>query len=195
MRACVDGGEEPDEHFERVFKADYETMEEELKAYVRSQSFPYTALPTERSAGFRIGDDGGTDPEAEADYYLGDLLLHSNRLIQAESYLRQAFSHDPGHANARASMGMLRLRQNRVAEARKELEEAVRSDTVRPAARYFYVRSLMQSDTGNTLPAVTRKQGKSSLAQLHRVIEELPTFADSYNLLGYMNLTSDSDLR
>lgn len=190
VRACVDGGEEPDEHFERVFKADYETMEQELQSYVRSQSFPYSIYQLKDRLEFESEMTAESIPEAEADFYLGDLLLHCNRLNQAESYLRQALSHDPGHANAHGSFGLLRLRQNRIPEARRELEQAVRSDGVRPAARYYYVRSIMQSEDRCCDPE-TRE---IVLAQLTKVIEQMPSLAEPYNLLAYMNLTAGKDL-
>jgi len=50
--------------------------------------------------------------EAEAQAYLGDLLLKSNRM-DCETYLQKALALNPGLAMANASLGLLRVRQGR----------------------------------------------------------------------------------
>ena len=62
--------------------------------------------------------------EAEAQAYLGDLLLKGNR-ANAEVYLQKALALDPDLPMANASLGLLRVRQGKHDEARKRLERAV----------------------------------------------------------------------
>ena len=66
--------------------------------------------------------------EAQAEFYLGDLLLHSSRLPEGEVHLRNAVRLDPMLADAQSGMGRLLLRQNKEDEAMAYLRRATELD-------------------------------------------------------------------
>lgn len=133
--------------------------------------------------------------DADVSYYLGDALFHSNRMTEAESYLRKALMAEPAHANAHSTLGIMRLRQNRDGEALKELEQAVANEGVKPIAHYYYARTLLQQATrGRPLGESNQPAIAGIYKHLSKAIEQMPTHADSYNLLGILDLVGTSDL-
>ncbi len=55
---------------------------------------------------------------------LGTLLVKLGRLEEAESYLRESLQYDPKFPQAHYQMGLLLEKQNKDAEAIRELEQA-----------------------------------------------------------------------
>ena len=80
--------------------------------------------------------------EGEANYYLGDLLLHANRASDAERYLKQAIDLDPGFIPSYASLGVLYVYQRRYAEAKKYLQKATSSPQ---SAQVHYLHAYVLS--------------------------------------------------
>jgi hypothetical protein len=79
---------------------------------------------------------------------------------------------------------MLRLRQNRPAEARQELEKAVSVEKVNPIVHYYYAYLLSRSDGSSQV----------ALTHLKKSIQEMPVFAEAYNLLAFLNLVNNEDV-
>lgn len=173
-----------DEQFKQAFGLDYKAMSKELEAYLQRSTFPAEVLQLRDRLEYE--KEMATEPvsDSEVAFYLGDLLLHCNRLREAESHLRHALSFDPNNSLAHASLGMLRLRQKNAAEARRELETALSAGSVSPLVHYYYAFLLTQS------------QGPSGvgLAHLKQCIKEMPTFAEAYNLLAFLSLVNNEDL-
>ncbi len=117
-----------EEAFQQSFSMTFESMEKELKDYIKNDRYPVMNGHFERKLGANVDMQVAPISEAQAQAYLGDLLLHSNR-TEAESYLQKALSLDPDLPMAHASLGMLRVRQGRADEARRSLERAVAADS------------------------------------------------------------------
>jgi len=127
--------------------------------------------------------------EAETATYLGDLLLHLNRVDSAERQLKRALELDPSGAGANAPMGALRLRQNRNAEARTLLARAVDVDPGNPLAHFYYATSLQTPDaTGNRESNLRESNLKESRTHLRKAIELAPWFTEAYRWLGYVSI-------
>ena len=124
----------------------FETMEKELKDYIRNDRYPIMTGHFERKLGANANAEMqvASITEAQAQAYLGDLLLHSNR-ADAEAYLKKALSLEPDLAMAHASLGMLRVREGRAAEARESLERAVAADSQNYLIHYYYAYALSRS--------------------------------------------------
>jgi FimV-like protein len=135
--------------------------------------------------------------EAEAQFYLGDLLLHTNRLEAAADYLQAALKLDENLAPAHAALGSLRLRQSRFAEATASLERAVALDPQNYLAHYAYADALSQNGMGSE-DAVEGYYTPEALrlmrAELKKAIELAPRFVESYRLLAFVNLTMNDQL-
>ncbi|HEX9918953.1 MAG TPA: tetratricopeptide repeat protein, partial [Pyrinomonadaceae bacterium] len=111
--------------FRQSFKADYETLEAELKEYVRRADFRVRHTGLDTHPGVAAGLESLSLTNADAHYFLGDLLLHINRYEDAARQLQKALALDPVSAAATASLGMVRVRQRRGAEARRLLKQAI----------------------------------------------------------------------
>ncbi len=181
--------------FVSAFGATLEQIEQELEKYIQQQSFSYQQITLKSALGFEKEMTSRVLSDADVSYYLGDALFHSNRMTEAESYLRKALMAEPAHANAHATLGIMRLRQNRDGEALKELEQAVANEGVKPIAHYYYARTLLQQATrGRPLGESNQPAIAGIYKHLSKAIEQMPAHADSYNLLGILDLVGTSDL-
>ena len=122
----ISRGDTSEKAIERAFGTSAEVIEQEFRDYVRRGEFPsqriasadgpqsYASTAMQRAA----------LSEGEANYYLGDLLLHINRPNEAEVYYKQAIAAEPGFIPTYASLGRLYAYQRRYAEAKKNFQRA-----------------------------------------------------------------------
>ncbi|HEV2837389.1 MAG TPA: tetratricopeptide repeat protein, partial [Pyrinomonadaceae bacterium] len=191
-------GEDAAKAMEDSFGMSLETIEKELHAYINRGE-----LPTQRIAS---GDDPQTYAsytamqrvslsEAEANYYLGDLLLHIGRDDDAERYFKQAINLDPGLNIAYAALGQLTVREKRYAEARKYLQRATTS-TQHYLVHYHYAWVLSREAV--TPDVRITKYAPETVAimreQLLRTIKLAPDFAPAYYLLAMVDVVNDERL-
>lgn len=181
--------------FQQAFAMTFESMESELRAYIQRDRYPIVSGSFSTRVGYDTSMQSAPVSEAEAQAYLGDLLLHSNR-ADCEVYLQRALALDPDLPLANASLGMWRVRQGRSGEARKSLERAVAASSENYLIHYYYAYALshegnldIQSVSGYAPEIATRMR-----AELKRAIELRPDFPESYSLLAFVNLVTASDL-
>jgi len=181
--------------FQQAFAMSFESMERELRAYIQRDRYPIVSGSFSTRVGYDTSMQSAPVSEAEAQAYLGDLLLHSNR-ADCEAYLQRALALDPDLPLANASLGMWRVRQGRSGEARKSLERAVAASSENYLIHYYYAYALsregnldIQSVSGYAPEIATRMR-----AELKRAIELRPDFPESYSLLAFVNLVTASDL-
>jgi tetratricopeptide (TPR) repeat protein len=184
-----------EEAFQHAFSMTFESMEKELRDYIRNDRYPIMSGHFERKLGSETDMQVRTITEAQAQAYLGDLLLHSNR-PEAESYLQKALSLDPDLAMAHASMGMLRVRQGKPDEARQSLERALAFDTRNYLIHYYYAYALSRSgqDSTGIVYGFPPEKASKMRAALDKAIELRPDFVESFSLLAFVNLATGSRL-
>jgi tetratricopeptide (TPR) repeat protein len=194
----ISQGETSEKALERAFGTSVEVIEKEFRDYVRRGEFPvqhvasadnphayaaYTA--TQRSA---LSD-------GEANYYLGDLLLHINRPKDAEAYFKQAIAAEPTFIPTYASLGRLYAHQKRYAEAKKYLQRATLT-----SQNYLihYLYAYVLSREGMTDAGYVKEYSPQNVAvmrdQLLRSIKLAPEFAPQYYLLALVDLVADERL-
>jgi len=187
------GGKPLDESFRQAFQTDYRSFERELKDYVSRYTFPVIRYKLQNKIDFDREMQVSTLTEAQAQYYLGDLLLHMDRLDTAETQLAKAISLDSGFAPSHASMGMLKVRQSKYEEALKSLTQAVQADSKNYMAHYYY--AFMMHRVGGNLTSVPEASRYDLMAQhLKRTIELAPSYLNAYDLLGYVALNRRQEL-
>lgn len=181
--------------FQQAFQTDYETIEKELKNYIGHNSYTATYAEFKQKLEFDAEMQSAPMTEAEAQAYLGDLLLHSNRQ-DAETYLQKALELDPNQPMAQASMGMLRVRQGRIDDAKKYLEQAVAANTKNHLAHYYYAFALSREGMGatNIVGDYRSERLQTMRSELKKAIELKPDFPESYNLLAFVNMVADEQL-
>jgi tetratricopeptide (TPR) repeat protein len=179
--------------FNMAFQTSLPAMERELSDHVRRNSFP------SQRASLGRGGYGATEvqalSEAEADCYLGDLLLHLGREADAEKYFVQALSLDPNLVAAHAALGMLRVRQGRIAEAGRHLQRAVsHSDNHLVHFYYAYALSRQGMDNSGRVETYSAELIRLMRSHLNTSIKLNPNFMESYHLLAFVNLVANEQL-
>jgi tetratricopeptide (TPR) repeat protein len=173
-----------DNAIRQSFQISPATLESRLAQYIREGVFegrvetlsarvePIAALPVRELS------------EAETQARLGDLLLHTERLERAEDFLNRALTPDPDVPPARLSLGLLRLRQGRAAEAIEQLRRATELDPQNPLAHYYYAGAL-DSEGSEAEFTVAGYAARSTLirSEVKRAIELAPDFLDAQGLL------------
>jgi tetratricopeptide (TPR) repeat protein len=193
----VSRGDDVAKSLENSFGMTLETIEKELRAYVSRGE-----LPTLRLA-------SGDDPQAyssytaiqrqslsdsEANYYLGDLLLHIGRSEDAERYFKQAIALDPNLTPAYAALGQLSIRQQHYAEAKKYFERATTSQQ-NYLVHYQYAWILSRETLFNGgRPTASPETVAVIREQLAHTIKAAPNFAPAYYLFGIVDLARDERL-
>jgi FimV-like protein len=182
--------------FRQSFKSDYETMEAELREYVRREQF--RVRHTEFEDRLSVAAELESIPLTNADthYYLGDLLLHIDRYEDASQQLQKALALNPDSAAASASLGMVRVRQRRGAEARRLLKQAVSLAPDNYLTHYYYAYALSreQMDDEQEITAYEPEAARLMRQELRRAIALKPGFAESYRLLAFINLVTGEQL-
>jgi tetratricopeptide (TPR) repeat protein len=192
----VSTGTPIEDAFKSAFQTDVETLEKELKKYIEGNAFKMQLVTFKEKLEFENEMKVAPLSEAEAQAYLGDLLLHTNKLTDAEKRLEQALLLDPKQTMAQASLGILRSRQGRFAEAKKVLQEAVNGNSSNYLAHYYYAFALSREgmDENNVVRIYPTDTANIMRAELNKAIELNPNFPESYSLLAFVNTVTGEDL-
>ena len=184
------------EAFGRAFQTDTATMEKELQKYVRANTFMSRVTTFPRKLDFDSQMTAAPLTEAQAEAYLGDLLLHINRPEDAATRLRHALDLDPTSVMARTSLGMARFRQKRDAEAILYLREAAAAGANNYLAHYYYAYALSRQGggEGGLMPGYPADRAREMRASLRKAISLRPDFPESYSLLAWINLVTGENI-
>lgn len=181
--------------FKQAFQTTFEKMEDDLRRYVKNDSYPIAPGHFERKLEFDKEIQTATLSEAEVQAYLGDLLLHSYR-PEAENYLQRALTLDPNLAIANAAIGMLRVREGKIDEARRSLERAAKANSQNYLIHYYYAYALSREGMTDS-QLVLGYQPATAMKirdELKKAIELRPDYPESYNLLAFVNLVTETQL-
>ncbi len=191
----VDSGMPLEQAFQQAFKTTFESIEKELRDYIRRDTYPILTGNFGKKLDFDTVTQSAPVTEAEAQAYLGDLLLHNNR-EDSESYLQKALTLDPELGMAHASLGMLRVRQGKIEEARRSLERAAAANSQNYLIHYYYAYALSREGIGDTqlVTAYAPAAQEKMRDELRKAIQLRPDFIESYSLLSFVNLVSGSQL-
>jgi tetratricopeptide (TPR) repeat protein len=182
----------PGEAFQQAFQTDYATIEKELRDYISRNSYPVQVLTTDERLQFDATMQAEPVGEADAQFYLGDLLLHMNRFGESEEYLQRAITLDGNQPLAHAAMGVMRMRQKRVAEAKQHLQQAVVLGSENHWVHYYYAFALSREgmDEHNFVMSYPPETIQVMRDHLEKAIQLAPEFAESYYLMAFVNLVA-----
>jgi len=182
----------PKKAFEDAFQTTYAQMEADLRSYVGAGKYKYTQVSFKSKLLFDDSMTASPVNESQSNAYLGDLLVHTDQAGDAEPFLQQALTLDPNSTLANTALGMSRLRQQKFTQARTYLEKAVAGDRTSHLALFQYAYLLSREAggdfgmVGSFAPEVTAKMRDA----LKKAIAINPAFAESYELLAYINLVN-----
>ena len=135
-------------------------------------------------------------PEARANAHLGDLLYHLNEYQTAETYLQKALAADPKLPSANATLGMVKLRQRKFAEAKNLLETAMAGEADNHLVHFYYAYLLTREkmDEAGMVSSFSAASAAKIRDSLRRSIQLNDQFAESYRLLGFTALVTNEGL-
>lgn len=182
--------------FQDAFQVNYAQMEKELKKYVEQNSYKFSMLTFKTKLVFDGEMQVAPMPEAETNAYLGDLLYHTNRADDAESYLQKAVALDPASSMANTSLGMVKIDQRKFDDAKKYLEKAISADQKNHIAfyRYAFLLSREDRDEFGFVAEFSAEKAAKMREALKKAIAINPSFTESYELLAFVNLVNNEHL-
>ena len=185
-----------DDAFKQAFGTDVESFEKELKKYIEGHTFKMQVATFEHKLEFDSQLQSAPVTESQAQAYLGDLLLHTNHLTEAEARLQQALAEDPKLSMAHASLGMVRMHQGKFDEAKKSLQEAVNSESSNYLTHYYYAFTLSREgmDSANMIRNYSPEAANKMRAELRKAIQLNPGFPEAYSLLAFVNMVTGEEL-
>jgi len=185
-----------DDAVKQAFQTDVDTLQKELKKYIEGHTFQKQIATFERKLEFDNEISAAPLSEAEAQGYLGDLLLHTNQLKDAETRLQQALALDPKLTMAQASLGIVRMRQSRFDEAKGALREAVNANSNNYLTHYYYayVVSREGMDSSSMVRGYSADAAEIMRAELKKAMALKPDFPNSYSLLAFVNMVTGEQL-
>jgi tetratricopeptide (TPR) repeat protein len=189
----IHAGVDAEAAFSQAFKTDYATIEKNLRDYIGRNVYSqveYTLDSTEgeKEMAMRLLSD------AESQYYLGNILLHTRRIDESEAYFQQALALDPNLAGPREGLGFVAIRRDKFAEAESHFKEAVARDSKNFLAHYYYAEALQRKARADLSARIKPEIAKIITDELKMAIKLMPTFAPSYSLLGYIHLSTGENL-
>lgn len=189
-------GASVEDGLKQAFQSDAAEIEKSFKAYLHHLPLPSSVASFEGQLEFDREMRGAQVTDAEAQAYLGDMLLHINRTDEAESYLQKSLSLDPTVAMAQASLGMLRVKQKRITEAVQLLRRAAASDPQNYLTQYYLAYALSREGMGEegTVWGYPKFAASEMRAALRRARELAPRFVEAYRLQAFVDLVLDEQL-
>lgn len=190
-------GMPPEESFKQAFKREAAALELELKEYIKREKHAAQVTLFDRRTEIKAEEMASAPiSEAEAKYYLGDLLLHTNRLDEAAALLREALNLNPQLPMAYASLGMVRVRQRDFPEAVRLLRRAIELAPENYLAHYYYAYGLSRQGMDENLMVMGYEEETARVmrAELLRAIELEPSHPEAYHLLAFVNLATGEGL-
>jgi tetratricopeptide (TPR) repeat protein len=177
-----------------AFGMPLDAMEKELRSYVNQNRYNEMTGHFERKLELDTNMPVTPLSEAEAQAYLGDLMLHSYRK-DAYTYLEKALKLDPNLGMAHASLGMAYFREGKVDEARASLQRAVELNSQNYLTHYYYAFTLSRtSPESEPVAAYTPENLKKIREHLQKAIALRPDYTESYNLLAFVSLVSGENM-
>lgn len=182
--------------FRDAFQMSYADMEKELRKYVGRATYLATRFTFNKKLLFDADMKVTPMSEAESNAYLGDLLYHTNRPDDAETYLRSALTADPNSSMANTSMGMVKVSQRKYAEAKAYLDKAIEKNQKNHLAYYHAARLLSREgrDEFGYIREFPADRAVRMRELLKKAIEINPEFTESYEMLAFVNLVTNTGL-
>lgn len=190
--AALAKGDAFDASFMKAFQTDYATIESEVREYTRKRgSWPVTKVTSKQATASNIRPAApAVLSDAETEYYLGDLLLHLNRLQEAESHLSSSLSKSKDFVPAQASMALLRVRQKKYDEALGSLKTVAESDSKNPMIAFYYAYVLERADADTGFSNHSGDQIETMRTYARKSIELAPRFVEAYALLARVDFNT-----
>ena len=185
-------GQNAERAFRETFSMDDQLLETELRGYVSRRVYPFVSYRMEAPVALS-GVELRPLSRAEIELQLGNLLLQTDRLAEAEAFFDRARSLDPDAPGAYESLGFLALRRSQPDVAIARFRDAVSRDSRNYLAHYTYADTLDRQIRGGRL---TAELATIILTAARTAATIEPTFLRAWHLIGrvYLDAATDSDV-
>ncbi len=184
--------------FAEAFQTDYGTIEDEVREYIRKRtSWPLTKVMTKDTLQVDVRSiKTATLTDAESEFYAGDLLLHLNRINDAEPHLTNATAKTPAPAQALSALAVLRVRQKKYGDALSILKKAVEADPQNPIVNFYYAYVLerAEGDAASQLADAPAERYATMRTYAKKTIDLAPRNVEAYAMLARIDMNSDDNL-
>ncbi|HKP84789.1 MAG TPA: tetratricopeptide repeat protein [Blastocatellia bacterium] len=191
-----ESGADVEQAFTEAFKTDTASMEKELRKYIGNSSYQFLVFTPQGVEGER---EMTVKPmaDAEVQFYLGNLLLHTNRVDEAETFFKQAAALDPNIAGPYEGLGFVAMRRDKYSEAKEQFKQASALGSQNHLAHYYYAQALQRELAGSskTISIIHPDMAKMMIDELKASIKIMPGFAPAYDMLGFVYFASGENLK
>ncbi|HQR33446.1 MAG TPA: DUF1570 domain-containing protein [Blastocatellia bacterium] len=194
--AALANGLSVEDGFKQFFYEDVTGLESQLREYIQRNVFNSQTIGFDRKIEtdetMTVAEIGDVELKA----HLGDLLWHIDRTESGEYALERALAIDAKQPLALSSLGLLRLKQKRFAEARQLLERAIETGAANYLAYYSHAFVWQQQyvDSTGFVSYFDSEAVNGMRASLNRARELMPDFPDTYKTLAFINLVQRENL-
>jgi tetratricopeptide (TPR) repeat protein len=166
-------------------------LESEVQAYATRPAYGFSIVELPESVVTRVEPTPMPVSDAEVEAWLGDLLAHMDRGDEAIPRLETARVAAPDLALAHSSLGTLRMREGKTADAVAHFERAVAAGTENERIHFLYAYALLRE--GLSIPDTRR----TAVRLLERALELRPAYREARLLLAdaYMAEAAHAALR
>jgi tetratricopeptide (TPR) repeat protein len=187
---AVAGGISAETALKQFFETSPDKLDAEVREYVRRNALSSQIISLDRKieADETVTVTALSDAELKA--HLGDLLWHIERTESGEFALERALAIDAHQPLALSSLGMLRIKQKRFAEARQLLQQAIQTGEASFLTFYSHALACQQehADTEGFVSSFPAETVSEMRVSLNRARELMPNFADAYKTLAFIHL-------
>jgi tetratricopeptide (TPR) repeat protein len=189
-------GAKIDDAFPQAFESSVEAVEKNFRTYIQASKFMATGVKFEHKLDYSSEMQAALLSDADAHAYLGDLLLHTHRMPEAESELQQALAIDPESLLAHTALGMMRIRQGQMSDARSHLEKALKVKSESYLLHYYYAYALsdLNLNEHRIVSNYPEDVAATMRSELNKTIALRPDYPESYWLLGFVNLVRNEQI-
>lgn len=187
---AVAGGLSAEAACKQFFQASAEELDAAAREYIRRNVFSPQTIDFDRKIEADETMTVAALGDAELKAYLGDLLWHIERTDSGEFALERALAIEPNQPLALASLGLLRLKQKRFADARQLLQRAIQTGEADYLTYFSHAFACQQQhvDVAGFVSGFSPGAIAEMRASLHRARDLMPDFADTYKALAFILL-------
>jgi uncharacterized protein HemY len=189
-------GTKIEDAFQQAFQSSLEAVEKNFRTYIQASKFMASGVKFEQKLDYSSEMQAAALSDADAHAYLGDLLLHTHRMPEAESELQQALALDADSLLAHTALGMMRIRQGQMNDARPHLEKALKVKSENYLLHYYYAYALSDLNMQEHRIVMTYPEDVAATmrSELNKTIALRPNYPESYWLLGFVNLVRNEQI-